>query len=175
MCSHAHLCPKGIQGLVVVQSLSHVGLFVTHGLQHARLPCPSLSPRVCANSWPLNWWCHSTISSSVSPFSSHPQSRSFPVSQLFTSGGQSVGTSALALVLPRISIILKVSEVKSLSRVWLSAAPWTAAYQAPPSVGFSRREYWSGVPLPSPYCFLALSFFFFLSGFYVFLKIKRWL
>ena len=121
-----------------------------HGLQHTRLPYPTLSPRVWPSSCPLNWWCHSTISSSVSPFSSHPQSRSFPVSQLFTSGGQSVGTSALALVLPRISIILKVSEVKSLSRVWLSAAPWTAAYQAPPSVGFSRREYWSGVPLPSP-------------------------
>ena len=42
------------------------------------------------------------------------------------------------------------SEIKSLSRVWLSAIPWTAAYQAPPSLGFSRQEYWSGVPLPSP-------------------------
>ena len=118
-----------------------------HGLQHARCPCPSPTPGACSNSCPLNWWCHSTISSSVSPFSSHPQSRSFPVSQLFTSGGQSIGTSALALVFPRISIILKVSEVKSLSRVWLSAAPWTAAYQAPPSVGFSRQEYWSGSTL----------------------------
>ena len=42
-------------------------------------------------------------------------------------------------------------KVKSLSRVWLLATPWTAAYQAPPSMGFSRQEYWSGVPLPSPY------------------------
>ena len=47
-------------------------------------------------------------------------------------------------------------EVKSLSRVRLSATPWTAAYQAPPSMGFSRHEYWSGVPLPSPFCALAV-------------------
>ena len=123
---------------------------LSHGLQHTRLPYPTLSPRVWPSSCPLNRWCHSTVSSSVAPFSSQPQSRSFPVSRLFTSGGQSVGTSALALVPPRISVILKVSGVKSLSRVRLSAAPWTAAYQAPPSMGFSRGEYWSGVPLPSP-------------------------
>ena len=47
-------------------------------------------------------------------------------------------------------------KVKSLSRVQLSATPWTAAYQAPPSMGFSRQEYWSGVPLPSPGCFLVV-------------------
>ena len=62
------------------------------GLQHARLLCPPLSPEVCLNACPLSWWCHPTISSSVVPFSSHPQSflasQSFPVSQLFTSGGQ---------------------------------------------------------------------------------------
>ena len=65
-----------------------------HGLQHARLPCPSQSPGVCSNSCPLNQWCHPTISSSAAPFSSCPQSfpasGSFPVSQLFTSGGQSI-------------------------------------------------------------------------------------
>ena len=65
-----------------------------HGLQHARLACPSLSPRVCSNSCPLSWWCHPTISSSVAPFSSCPQSfpasGSFPVSRLFPSNGQSV-------------------------------------------------------------------------------------
>ena len=59
-----------------------------HGLQHARLLCPSLSPRVCSNSCPLNWWCQSTISSSVAPFPSCPQSfpasGSFPISLLFT-------------------------------------------------------------------------------------------
>ena len=63
-----------------------------HGLQHARLPCSSLSPRVCSNSCPLSQWCHPTISSSVIPFFSHLQSfsvsRSFPVSQFFTTGGQ---------------------------------------------------------------------------------------
>ena len=68
------------------------------GLQHARLPCPSLSPRVCSNSCPLNPWCRLTISSSVAPFSSCPQSfpasGSFPLSQLLTSGGQSIRASA---------------------------------------------------------------------------------
>ena len=68
-----------------------------HGLQHNRLPCPSLSPRVCSNSCPLSRWCHPTISFSVTPFSSCPQSipasESFPMSQLFTSGGQSIGAS----------------------------------------------------------------------------------
>ena len=75
-----------------------------HELQHARLPCPSLSPGVCSNSCPLCQWCHPTISCSVSPFSSCPQSfptsGSFPVSQLFSSGCQSIGASASALVLP---------------------------------------------------------------------------
>ena len=72
-------------------------------LQHARLPCPSPSPRVCPNSCPLNWWCHPTISSSVAPFSSCPQSfpasGSFSVSRLVTSGGQSIGASVSASVL----------------------------------------------------------------------------
>ena len=75
-----------------------------HGLQYVRLPCPSLSPRVCSNSCPSGWWCHSTISSSITHYSSCPQSfsatRSFPVSQLFTSGSQSIGASASASVLP---------------------------------------------------------------------------
>ena len=74
-----------------------------HGLQHIRLPCPSLSPRVFANSCPLGWWCHPTISSSVIPFLSCPQpflaSESFPISWLLASGGQSIGTSASASVL----------------------------------------------------------------------------
>ena len=76
------------------------------GLQHTRLPCPSLSPRVCSNSnsCPLNRWCHPTISSSVAPFSSCPQSfpasGSFPVSWLFTSDDQSIRASASASVLP---------------------------------------------------------------------------
>ena len=68
-----------------------------HGLQHSRLPCPSPTPRACLNSCPSSWWCHPTISSSVVPFSSclqsFPASGSFPMSQLFASGGQSTGAS----------------------------------------------------------------------------------
>ena len=75
-----------------------------HGLQHARLPCPLLSPRACSNSCPSSRWCHPTISSSVTPFSSCPQSfpasGSFPVSRLFASGGQNIGASVSAWVLP---------------------------------------------------------------------------
>ena len=185
-------------------------------------------------------WCHSTISSSVSLLSSclqsFPASGSFQISPLFASGGQSIGVSASASVLPMniqdrfplgwsgwISLqskglsrvfsnttvqkhqffaaaakslqscptlcdpidggplgspILGILQartlewvaisfsnawkgkvkVKSLSRVRLFATPWSAAYQSPPSMGFSRQEYWSGVPLPSPINSLALSF-----------------
>ena len=75
-----------------------------HELQHARPPCPSPTPRVYPNSHPLSWWCHPTISSSVVPFSSHPQSFpasvSFQKSQLFSSGGKSIGFSASTSVLP---------------------------------------------------------------------------
>ena len=76
-----------------------------HELQHARPPCPSPTPGACPNSCPLSWWCHPTISSSVIPFSSHlqssPASGSFPKIQFFTSGGgQSIGVSASASVLP---------------------------------------------------------------------------
>ena len=75
-----------------------------HGLQHARFPCPSPAPGACSNSCASSWWCHPTISSSVVPFSSclqsFPASGSFQISQLFTSGGQSIGVSALASVLP---------------------------------------------------------------------------
>ena len=76
----------------------------SHEAQHTRLPCPTVSPRVCPNSCPLSQWWHPTISSSVSPFCSCPQSfptsGSFPVSLLFTSGSQSIRSSASALVLP---------------------------------------------------------------------------
>ena len=75
-----------------------------HEPQHTRPPCPSSTPRVYSNSCPLSRWCHPTISSSVIPFSScplsFPASGSFPMSQFFTSGGQSIGISASASVLP---------------------------------------------------------------------------
>ena len=74
-----------------------------HGLQHTRPPCPSPTPGVYSNSCPLSQWCHPTISSSVVPFStclqSFPASGSFPMSQLFASGGQSTGVAASASVL----------------------------------------------------------------------------
>ena len=75
-----------------------------HGLQHARPPCPSPIPGAYSDSFPLSWWCHPTISSSVIPFSSSLQSfavsGSFQVSQFFASGGQSTGVSLSASVLP---------------------------------------------------------------------------
>ena len=78
--------------------------FKPHGLQHARLPCPSPTPGACSNSCPWSQWCHPTISSSVIPFSfcfqSFPASESFPMSRFFASGGQSIGVSASASVLP---------------------------------------------------------------------------
>ena len=93
---------------VLKQSLSSVTqLCLTlgpHGLQHARLPCPSPTLGTCSNSCPSSQWCHPTTSSSVIPFSSHlqsfPASRSFPMSQFFALGGQSIGASASASVLP---------------------------------------------------------------------------
>ena len=75
-----------------------------HGLQHARSPCPSPTPGIYSNSCLLSWWCHPKISSSFVPFSSclqsFPASGSFQMSQLFTSGGQSIGASASVSVLP---------------------------------------------------------------------------
>ena len=76
-----------------------------HESQHARPPCPSPTPGVPSNSCPSSQWCHPAISSSVVPFSSCPQSlsasESFPMSQLFAWGGQSIGVSALASVFPK--------------------------------------------------------------------------
>ena len=89
-----------------VQFSSSVDPTLWHGLQHARPPCPSPTPRVHPNPCPSSLWCHPTISSSVIPFSSCPQSfpalGSFQMSQLFASGGQNIGVSASASVLPWI-------------------------------------------------------------------------
>ena len=107
-----------------------------HGLQHARLPGPSLSPRICSNSCPFSQWCHPTILSFVIPVSSFPQSfpasESFPVSQLFASGGQSIGVSASASVLPMniqgwfpLGLTGLISLLsKGLSRVFSSTTVW---------------------------------------------------
>ena len=88
-----------------VQSLSRIQLFATHESQHARPPCPSPTPGVHPDPRPSSQWYHPAIPSSVVPFSSCPQSlpasESFPMSQLFTWGGQSTGVSALASFLPK--------------------------------------------------------------------------
>ena len=101
-----------------------------HESQHARLPCPSPSPRVHSDSHPSSWWCHPAISSSVVPFSSCsqslPASECFPMSQLFVWGGQSTGVSALASFVPKKSQGWSPSEwtgwislqSKGLSRVF---------------------------------------------------------
>jgi len=113
-----------------VQSLSLADSSRPHELQHARPPCPSPTPGVHSDSRPLSQWCHPAISSSVIPFSSCPQplraSESFPMSQLFTWGGQSTGISALASFLPKKSQGWSPSEQtgwislqsKGLSRVF---------------------------------------------------------
>ena len=101
----------------------------SHGLQHTRLLCPPLSPRICSNSCPLSWWCHPTISVSVAPFSSFPQSfpasGSFPMSCLFVRGSQSIGASASASVLPMniqgwfpLGLTDLILQSKGLSRVF---------------------------------------------------------
>ena len=97
------------------------------GLQHTRLLCPLLSPRVCLNSCLLSWWYYLTISSSVIPFcfclKSFPASESFPVSQLFPLGGQSIRASASASVLPvniQAWFPLGLTGLISLLSKWLS-------------------------------------------------------
>ena len=91
--------------LLLLFSASGVSTYLwPHGLQHARLPCPSQTPRAYSNSGPSSQWCHPTISSFISPFSfrlqSFPASGAFQMSQLFASDGQSIGVSASASVLP---------------------------------------------------------------------------
>ena len=123
------------------------------GLQHTRLPHPSLSPWVCSNSCPLNWWCHPTILSSVVPFSclqSFPASGSFLISRLFTPGDQRIRASASASVLPMniqgwfpLGLTGLISMLsKALSRVFSNTTVWrpsilqpSAFFIVPPSLG----------------------------------------
>ena len=128
--------------LLVVHWLSWVWLFGPQGLQHSTLPCPSLSPRVCSDSCPFGQWCFLTIYLSASPFCSWPQSfpasGSFPMSWLFTSGGQTIGASASASVLPvnipgwyplGVSGLVSLLS-KGLSRVFSSTTIWKHQFLA---------------------------------------------
>ena len=123
--------------VVVVQSLSHIWLFVTpNGLQHNRLPYSSFSPGICSNSGPLNSWRHPAISSSAAPFSSYAQSfaapGSFPMSRLFASRGQNTEASVLPSALPvniqgwfPLELTGLISQQsKGLSRVFSSTRVW---------------------------------------------------
>ena len=107
-CSCFGSAPSFLLELFLHSSVQFIHSVVSHslqrdGLQHARLPCPLPTPRACANSCPLSWWCHPTIPSSVVPFSSclpsFPASRSFPMSQFFALGGQNIRISVSAPVL----------------------------------------------------------------------------
>ena len=103
-CWWVELCPLPVISVQFSHSVLFNSLWL-HELKHARPPCPSPTTGVHPNSCPWSRWCHPVISFSVVPFSSGPQSppasKSFPMSQLFTWGGQSTGVSALASVLPK--------------------------------------------------------------------------
>ena len=121
----------------------------THVLQHARFPCLSQARGACWHSCPLSWWCHPTISSSAVPFSSclrsFPALGSFPMSQLFTSSGQSIGALASASVLP-VNIQswfplgltdLMSLQSKGLKRVFSNTTVWKHQFFSP------RPSLWS--------------------------------
>ena len=105
-----------------------------HGLQHARPPCPSPTPGVYSNLFSLSHWCHPTTPSSLGPFSSclqsFPASGSSPVSQFFTSGGQSIGVSASASVLPVNSGLI------SFRMDWLYLLAVQGTLKSPPKPQF---------------------------------------
>ena len=139
-----------------------------HGLQHARLPCPSLFPGICSKSCPLSQWYHPTISSSVVPFSSclqfFPASGFFPESHFFISGGQNIGASASASVLPvsiqgwfPLGLMHFISlQSKGLSRVFSSTTvPKHQFFGSQPSL-------WSALPSVHDYwknwCYLMFFF-----------------
>ena len=119
-----------------------------HESQNARPPCPSATPRVYPNSCPSSRWCHPAISSSVVPFSSCPQSlpasESFPMSQLFVWGGQSIGVSALASVLP-----MNTQDWSPLGWTgWITAALKTTKFSIFPYVIWLRVKKCKNILLP---------------------------
>ena len=109
-----------------------------HGLQHVKLPCPSPTPRAYSNSCPSSQWCHT--SSHPHPFSSYPQSfppsGCFPVCQLFTSGGQSIGDSASASVFP-----VNIQEWFPLGPTGLISCNWRDSQKSSPTAQFKSIRY----------------------------------
>ena len=161
---------------VVSESLRCVWLSMTPRTTAARLPCASLSSKVCSNSCPSSRWCHSTISSSVAPFSSclqsFPASGAFPMSRLFTSGGQSIGASASVLPMNiqdwfplgltgLISLLSKGPQESSSqlrSHQGMNLWPWSSNRRELREAGLflsevlvtkSGRTQWPGCPLPT--------------------------
>ena len=122
-----------------------------HGLQDTRLLCPPLSPRACSNSCSFIQWCHPTISSSVTSFSScsqfFPASGSFPMSRLFPSGDQSIGASALVLLMNiqdwfPLGLTSLILQSKVLSRVFPSTTIWKLQlFGAQPSL-WTNSPFW---------------------------------
>ena len=120
-----------------------------HGLQSARLPYPSQTPGAYSVSCPFSWWCESTISSSVVPFSfcrqSSPASGSFQMSRFFTSGGQSIGVSASSSVLPMTIQDWFPLGLKGLSRVFSNSSKASVIQQSAffnSSTLTSIHDYW---------------------------------
>jgi len=133
-----HILPVQFSHSVVTDSLW------PHGLQHTRLPCPSPTPGAYSNSCPLSRWCHPTIPSSVVPFSSRLQpflaSGSFPMSRFFASGGQSIGVSASASVLP-----MNIQDWFPLGLTWLDILPTLVIFLLK-LLWWSKRV-WGGISL----------------------------
>ena len=128
-----------------------------HGLQHAREPYPSPTPRACSNSCPSRWWCHPahpTISSSVVPFSrlqSFPASRPFPMSRLFTSGSQRTGVSASASLLPMnlqgwfpLGWAGVISLLSKVSPIWVRTKARGVSFSVPVHLGAVKELIPSG-------------------------------
>ena len=116
-----------------------------HGLQHIRLPCPSLSPRVCSNSCPLSQRCHPIISPSATPFfscvQSVPASESFPMSQLFPPGGLSIRASASPSVLP-----MNIQSLFTLGLICLISLKSKGLSRGFPSITVQKHQFFSPQP-----------------------------
>ena len=123
-----------------------------HGLQHPRLPCPSPTPWACSNPCPSSRWCHPTTSSSVVPFSPclqfFPASGSFPRSQFFTSGGQCIGVSASASVLP-----VNIQDWFPLGLTGLISLQSKRLSRVLSNTTVQKHQFssWTPLPPPSPY------------------------